>query len=461
MSLAELHIVVLAAGKGSRMRSALPKVLHQVAGKPLLAHVLDSARQLKPAVIHVVVGHGKDAIKQTFAEQNISWVEQTQQLGTGHAVLQALPNISDSARVLMLTADVPLISATTLASMCDSLDSVALALLTAQVSDPTGLGRILRDESDNVYGIVEQKDASAEQQLIEEINSGIMAARAKDLKEWLAAVRSDNAQQEYYLTDIVGIAHQQGNSIATFHPQQNHEVEGINDRAQLARVERVYQRREAQRLMASGVTIIDPKRLDIRGEVEIGTDTVIDINCVIQGPTKIGCNVSIGPNCVITDCQIDDGSVIHANCVLEQTIIGQNVNVGPFARLRPGTELGEGVRIGNFVETKNSKLGPGTKANHLSYIGDSQVGRNTNIGAGVITVNYDGAYKHQTTMGNNVFIGSNSSLVAPIKISDGATVGAGSTITSNVDADQLAVGRARQRQIDGWKRPSKNKQTKK
>lgn len=437
------------------MRSALPKVLHQIAGQSLLGHVLGAASALAPNKVHVVVGHGKDQVLAQFEGQDIHWVEQTEQLGTGHAVQQVLPAIDDNATVLMLTADVPLIRSDTLAPMVAAMEAFPLALLTAIVEDPTGLGRILRDESNGVCGIVEQKDASAAQQKIQEINSGILCARAADLKNWLSQVDNNNAQQEYYLTDIVEIAHQQGNPVTAYQPQDNYEVEGINSRVQLARVERLYQQQRAEALMEAGVTIIDPNRIDIRGDVSIGSDTVIDINVVLEGPSQIGSNVSIAPNCVISASEIGDNSHIHSNSVLDQVVIGEQVNVGPFARLRPGTRLGDQVRIGNFVETKNAQLDVGAKANHLSYVGDSTVGKNTNIGAGVITCNYDGANKHQTSIGDDVFVGSDSQLVAPVEIEDGATIGAGSTITSKVEKNRLAISRAKQRQIDGWKRPKK------
>ncbi len=449
-----VEIIILAAGKGTRMRSELPKVLHQVAGKTLLQHVLDAAQAVNPSKVHVVIGHGREAVQASIDAQQVNWVEQLEQNGTGHAVMQALPFVADESNVLLLTADVPLINPETLAALVEQMTAFPLALLTALVDDPFGLGRIMR-EGDSVVGIVEEKDCDAEQRMIGEINSGIMCARATELKKWLAAVGDDNAQGEYYLTDIVEIAFQHGNPIAALHPQDNAEVEGINSRSQLAKVERAYQRQQAERLMAEGVTLIDPARIDIRGEVEIGQDTIIDINTVIIGPTKIGRGVNIAPNCVISDSNIGDGSNIHANSVVEQTSIGESVNVGPFARLRPGTELGDEVRIGNFVETKNAKLATGAKANHLSYVGDATVGANTNIGAGVITCNYDGANKHQTKIGSDVFVGSDSQLVAPVEIAEGATIGAGSTITANVDKNQLAISRGRQRQINNWQRPKK------
>ena len=438
------------------MRSALPKVLHEVAGKSLIAHVVEAASALKPAAIHVVVGHGKEQVMASLPEHEINWVEQLEQNGTGHAVQQALPSVGDDANVLMLTADVPLIASETLSQLAEHMQAFPLALLTAHVPNPFGLGRILR-EGDSVVGIVEEKDCTSEQRAITEINSGIMCARSADLKSWLSEVGNSNAQGEYYLTDIVGIAYSHGSPIAALHPSELVEIEGINSRQQLAQVERAYQQQRAAALMDQGVTIIDPARIDIRGDVEIGADTIIDVNCVIEGPTKIGSNVRIAPNCVISAAQIGDDCALHANSVVENAVLGERVNVGPFARLRPGTELADEVRIGNFVETKNAKLAKGAKANHLAYVGDSTVGARTNIGAGVITCNYDGANKHQTTIGDDVFVGSDSQLVAPVVIADGATIGAGSTITSDVKENQLAISRGRQRQIDNWERPSKDK----
>ncbi|MFT6407555.1 MAG: bifunctional UDP-N-acetylglucosamine pyrophosphorylase/glucosamine-1-phosphate N-acetyltransferase [Arenicella sp.] len=459
MSQKSLHIVILAAGKGSRMRSELPKVLHKVAGKSLLGHVIDSALELKPEKIHVVVGHGKDLVINAFAKHRsnnlLNWVEQTEQLGTGHAVSQALPSIGDNTNVLMLTADVPLIKSITLASMVHAMSSSPLALLTALVSDPFGLGRITRDDSDAVTGIVEQKDASSEQRKINEINSGIICADKRQLVTWLGQISNDNAQQEFYLTDVVGLAYASGNPIMALHPDSNAEVMGINSRIQLAEVERLFQAQQAERLMNAGVTIIDPARIDIRGDVEIGSDSVIDVNVVLQGKVRVGRNVYIAPNCVITDSVLADNVIVHPNTVIEGAELGLAVNVGPFARLRPGTKLADNVKIGNFVETKNAQLDVGAKVNHLSYVGDATVGSNTNIGAGVITCNYDGANKHKTTIGKNVFVGSDSQLVAPVEIEDGATIGAGSTITAKVEANKLAISRGKQRQIDGWKRPTK------
>ena len=466
MSNKPLHVVILAAGKGSRMRSELPKVLHQVAGKSLLGHVIDSALELKPVQVHVVVGHGKDLVIDSFAEhasnQRLNWVEQTEQLGTGHAVSQALPFIDgssdpdgDSVNVLMLTADVPLIRSSTLSAMVSAMNSSPLALLTALVDDPFGLGRITRDESGSVSGIVEQKDADSEQSKINEINSGIICADLEQLKIWLSQVSNDNAQQEFYLTDVVSIAYAAGNPVAALHPENNTEVTGINSRLQLSQVERLFQAEQAERLMNDGVTIMDPARIDIRGDVEVGSDSVIDVNVVLQGRVRIGRNVYIAPNCVIIDSILADNVTVHPNTVIEGSELGAHVNVGPFARLRAGTKLAEKVKIGNFVETKNAQLDVGAKVNHLSYVGDATVGSNTNIGAGVITCNYDGANKHKTTIGKDVFVGSDSQLVAPVEIEDGATIGAGSTITTKVEANKLAISRGKQRQIDGWTRPTK------
>lgn len=454
-----LHIVILAAGKGSRMRSSLPKVLHKVAGKSLLAHVVDAALTLDPDQIHVVVGHGKNQVIDAFelhpSKELLTWVEQTEQLGTGHAVAQAIPSIGDNASVLMLTADVPLIKASTLSAMVDAMQSAPLALLTAVVDNPFGLGRILRDETNSVTGIIEEKDASDSVRQITEINSGIICAHKDVLTQWLQNVSNDNAQSEYYLTDVVGLAHTSGALIATMQPQDNTEINGINSRSQLALVERLYQLAQAEKIMASGVTIIDPARFDVRGDVIIGEDTIIDVNVIIEGPTVIGSNVKIGPNCVIQASEIAGGAIIYANTVIENSILGANVLIGPFARLRPGSNLADNVKIGNFVETKNAQLSEGVKVNHLSYVGDASVGSNTNIGAGVITCNYDGANKHQTTIGRDVFVGSDCQLIAPVTVADEATIGAGSTITSNVGEGELVMSRSKQRKITGWQRPTK------
>ena len=452
-----LEIIILAAGKGTRMRSALPKVLHNIANKPLLQHVLDTAEQLSPNKIHVVVGHGSDQVKTSCNSKNINWVLQKEQLGTGHAVQQAMSAVSDKSNVLVLYGDVPLIQKKTLEQLNNAAEHHELALLTAIMQDPTGYGRITRDNSNQVNGIVEQKDASQEQLDIDEINTGFLCAPAKKLNEWLTKIDNNNAQQEYYLTDIVELAYKNGSPIATLHPKNNSETIGINSRSELATVERLYQTLQAERLMTLGVTIIDPQRIDIRGDVTFGQDCVIDINAVIEGPCTLGDNVHIEPNCVIKQAALGNNVTIHSHSVVEQAQIGDNAHIGPFARLRPGSNLESDVRIGNFVEVKNTVMAKGAKANHLSYVGDATVGQNTNIGAGVITCNYDGANKHKTEIGENAFIGSDSQLVAPVKIGDNATVGAGATITTDVPADQLAISRAKQRHVDGWKRPKKKK----
>lgn len=461
MTTRPLHIVVLAAGKGSRMNSDLPKVLHQIAGQSLLAHVLKSAFSLGPDCIHVVVGHQKQQVIDAFSnhpeKQRLNWVEQTEQLGTGHAVSTAMPAIPTDANVLMLTADVPLIQAHTLRAMVSAMAHAPLALLTADVRNPFGLGRITRDTSGNITGIVEQKDATEAQRAIREINSGILCARSADLARWLQQIGNQNAQQEYYLTDIVALAHEEGAPVFGTQPESETEVMGINTRVQLAEVERLFQQATVEALMVSGVTMRDPARVDIRGDVTIGSDTELDINVVIEGPTHIGRNVKIGPNCMIKASRLADNVTIHANTVIEEAELYSGVNAGPFARLRPGTVLHDNVRIGNFVETKNAQLSSGSKVNHLSYVGDALVGSDTNIGAGVITCNYDGANKHQTVIGNNVFVGSDCQLVAPVTIGDDATIGAGSTITTDVESGKLAISRGRQRQISGWQRPTKDK----
>ena len=456
MTVKPLHIVILAAGKGSRMQSERPKVLHEIGGQPLLTHVIGTAKALSPSQIHVVIGHGKKQIQNAFADDSsLNWVIQEQQLGTGHAVSQALPSIPDQANVLMLTADVPLLNASTLQAMLDNMSASPLTLLTAIVSDASGLGRIQRDETNAVVGIVEHKDASVEELSIKEINSGIICADAEKLRGWLAKVENKNAQGEYYLTDIVHLAAEDGYPIAATHPIRHSEVMGINSRSQLAIAEREYQHLLACDLMDAGVTIIDPHRIDIRGQVRIEPDTIIDVNVVLEGPTNIGRDCYIGPNTVISSSTIDEGVTVHPNCVIDQSKISRGASIGPFARLRPGTDLSENVRIGNFVETKNASIAAESKVNHLSYVGDATVGQSTNIGAGVITCNYDGANKHQTVIGNDVFVGSDCQLVAPVQIEDGATIGAGSTVTNNVGPQQLAISRAKQRVIEHWQRPTK------
>ena len=449
-----IEVVILAAGKGTRMRSSLPKVMHPVAGKPMLGHVVDAAKAINADSIHVVVGHGADKVTSAFAHDNLSWVEQLEQKGTGHAVAQALPALSDDSRVLILYGDVPLIAPDTLSKLVACCSESSMALLTTDLNDPSGYGRIIR-EHDKVVAIVEQKDASHEQLAIQEVNTGIMAVHAKHLKQWLPKLSSDNAQGEYYLTDIIEMAVADGIAIDVAQPETAWEVQGVNNRLQLNELERFYQKQQAERVMAEGATLADAARLDIRGSLKVGQDCYIDVNCVFEGDCEIGDNVQVGPNCVFTNSRVANGSTIKANSVLEDAVVGESCDIGPFARLRPGTVLSRGAKIGNFVETKKAVLGEGSKVNHLSYIGDSEIGDNVNVGAGTITCNYDGVNKSKTVIGDGAFIGSNTSLVAPVTVGKNATVGAGSTITSNVPDEDLAVARGKQRNISGWKRPTK------
>ncbi len=451
-----LDIVILAAGQGTRMRSALPKVLHPVAGNSMLGHVIHSARQLLPEGIHVVIGHGAERVREQLAADDLNFVLQDKQLGTGHAVAQAVPVLSADI-VLILYGDVPLIEVETLQRLLTLVNDQQLGLLTVTLDDPTGYGRIVRDAQGRVSAIVEHKDASEAQKAIKEGNTGILAVPGKRLADWLSRLSNHNAQGEYYLTDVIAMAVQDGLTVATAQPLDAMEVQGANDRKQLSDLERHYQLREARRLMASGVTLRDPARFDVRGEITVGRDVMIDINVILEGRVIIEDDVSIGPNCVIKDSTLRKGAVIKANSHLEGAIVGEAADAGPFARLRPGSVLGPRAHVGNFVELKNAEMGEGAKAGHLSYLGDAVIGARTNIGAGTITCNYDGANKHKTVLGEDVFIGSNNSLVAPVNISTGANTAAGSTITQDVAAGQLAVARARQRNVDGWKRPVKNK----
>ena len=453
----KVNVVVLAAGKGTRMYSDTPKVLHELAGKSLLAHCLDTARALNCASLQVVVGHEAERIREACAAPDLDFVLQAEQRGTGHAVAQALDKLDQDAVALVLYGDVPLIRAATLQDLLTPLDSgeAELALLTCVVPDPAGLGRIIRNAGGEVEAIVEEKDASAEQKAIREINTGIMALPVRLLREWLPKLKADNAQGEYYLTDIVAMAAGEGRCILASVCEDPLEVAGVNNREQLALLERHYQARLARELMLGGVSLRDPARFDVRGTADIGRDVEIDVNVILEGNVKLASGVKIGPNCVLKNCEIGGGSVIEANCVIEGAVLGERCSVGPFARLRPGTELREQAKIGNFVETKKALVGRGSKINHLSYVGDSELGEKVNIGAGTITCNYDGANKHLTRIGNDVFIGSNSALVAPVTVEDGATIAAGSTITHNVGGSQLAIARSRQSNKDGWKRPVK------
>ena len=448
------EVVILAAGQGTRMRSRLPKVLHQLAGKPMVSHVIDSAKKIQADAIHVVVGHGAEQVKQTLADNELHWAIQEQQLGTGHAVAQAMPAIKPESTVLIAYGDVPLITAETLTGLIEAANDKTLSLLTVHLDNPTGYGRIVR-ESGAITAIVEQKDAGEEQLLINEVNTGILAVSAAKLNRWLPALSSNNAQGEYYLTDIIAMAVNDGMDVIAQHPQSAMEVEGANNRLQVAALERFYQQQQAQRLMTEGATLADPARIDIRGDLTIGQDIFIDINCVFIGDVSIADDVIIGPNCVIENSTVGRGTVIKANSILENATVAENCDIGPFARLRPGSVLANQAKVGNFVETKKTNIGEGSKINHLTYIGDSNIGKGVNVGAGTITCNYDGANKFTTNIGDGAFIGSNSSLVAPVNIGSHATIGAGSTISGDVTDNQLSVARGKQKNIEGWKRPTK------
>lgn len=451
-----LSIVILAAGQGKRMHSQLPKVLHQLAGKTLLEHVVATAYQLNPEQSpFVIYGHQGEQVRQTLSHLNVTWIQQKEQLGTGHAVLQALPSLPENDRVLILYGDVPLVSTETLKQFIAHTPANALGIITAQFTNPNGFGRVIRNTQQHITHIVEEKDANTAERSIHEINSGIYLIPAKQLHQWLPKLSNDNAQREYYLTDIIKYASQDNIAIHSTQPMQCEEVYGINDRLQLANLERFYQRNCAEQLMLKGVTLIDPNRFDLRGELNAGQDVIIDINVIIEGKVTIGNNCRISANCILRDVIIADNVEIKANSIIEGADIGTNCMIGPFARLRPGTELSTNVHIGNFVEVKKSWVGQDTKINHLSYIGDSEIGKSVNVGAGTITCNYDGVNKHKTTVKDHVFIGSNSSLVAPVTLGEGATIGAGSTITHDAPAHQLTIGRARQCTIENWERPMK------
>lgn len=450
-----IDIVILAAGQGTRMRSDIPKVLHKLGGRPMLQHVVDTAKSLSDEVkIHIVVGHEADSVQSTIG-LDCDYVVQEQQLGTGHAVAQALPLLTPGSKTLILYGDVPLIQAATLQEMLDVVDESSFAVLTTELEDATGYGRIIRDEEGEVYQIVEQSDAEEDELDIDEINSGIMCANQQHLASWLPRLENNNAQQEYYLTDLIALAVSDGVAIETPQPMSNYEVQGVNNRLQLAELERVYQFWLAEHLMAQGATLADPSRIDVRGTLRVGKDVFIDVNTIFLGTVSLGDGVTIGPNCVVQDTSIASGTELLPNCVIQDSVIGSKCILGPFARLRPGTVLDNAAKIGNFVEVKNSHLGEGSKASHLSYIGDTDVGPLSNIGAGSITCNYDGANKYRTKLGKNVFVGSNSTLVAPLEIEDDAFVAAGSTVTQAVPSKNLAVGRGRQRNIAGWNRPKK------
>jgi bifunctional UDP-N-acetylglucosamine pyrophosphorylase/glucosamine-1-phosphate N-acetyltransferase len=452
-----LDVVVLAAGKGTRMRSDMPKVLHILADKPLLGHVISAANSLNPTAIHIVVGHKAEDVEASFPGSPLRWVKQIEQLGTGHAVAQAMPNIDNNSVVLILYGDVPLIKASTLKAMIEDVSEDQMSLLTVDLKNPDGYGRIVRDDNNSVAAIVEQKEATPDQLALTETNTGIMAVSAQQLSTWLPALSNSNTQGEYYLTDIIAMAAAAGVTVKAFHPDTEAEVQGVNDRVQLANLEREFQADKALQLLLQGVSLRDPKRLDIRGELTVGQDVAIDINVVFEGKVSIGNKVSIGPNCVITDSTIANNVAIKANSVIENAVIANDCAIGPFARLRPGSNLAAGVKVGNFVETKKVNIGAGSKVSHLTYLGDANIGKDVNIGAGTITCNYDGVNKFVTEIGDGVFIGSNSALVAPVSIAENVTVGAGSVISKNIEKDQLAIARAKQRNLDGWQRPTKNK----
>ena len=451
-----LSVVILAAGQGKRMKSDLPKVVQPLAGRPLLRHVLDTARVLDPAAIHVVYGHGSERVRQLIGDAGISsWVLQAEQLGTGHALMQAMPQVPDDHLVLVLYGDVPLIRAETLQRLIALAGPRAMGLLTVELADPTGYGRIVRDGAGRVTSIVEQKDASAAQLAIREGNTGVMAIPAGPLRRWLAGLRAENAQKEYYLTDVIAMAVAEGVEVAPLVAPTVAEVLGINDKLQLAEVEAEHRRLRVRELMLAGATLVDPARVDVRGEVSVGRDVLIEPNVILEGRVVLGDRVRLGPNCLLRDVEIGADTQVFANCVLEESLIGPRCLIGPFARTRPGARLAEGVHIGNFVEVKNSQMGPDSKANHLAYVGDATVGARVNIGAGTIVANYDGANKHRTTIGDDAHTGSNSVLVAPITIGEGATIGAGSTVAKNAPAGKLTVARAKQVTLEGWKRPTK------
>ena len=459
---APLHVVILAAGEGKRMKSTLPKVLQKVAGRPMLAHVIAAARGLAPAGVHVVHGHGGEQVRAAFEdqpdpgsspEQALHWVEQERQLGTGHAVRQAMPDVPDEAQVLVLYGDVPLITTATLQRLLAA--GGRIAVLVADLADPTGYGRIIRDSEGRVGAIVEHKDADEEQRHIRTVNTGILAADAVALKGWLQRLSSDNAQGEYYLTDVFAMAAAEYTAAEMVAVEDPIETEGANDPWQLAQLERAFQRRLVRALCVQGVRFADPERVDIRGEVTVDRDVEIDVDVVLEGRVSLGEGVRIGPFCRICDADLAAGTEVRAHCDIDGARTEGAVQVGPFARLRPGTVLADGVHVGNFVETKNARVGVGSKANHLTYLGDADIGAGVNVGAGTITCNYDGANKFTTTIEDNAFIGSNASLVAPVTIGKGATIGAGSVIGNDAPAGKLTVARARQVAVEGWERPRK------
>ncbi|MGO4278830.1 bifunctional UDP-N-acetylglucosamine diphosphorylase/glucosamine-1-phosphate N-acetyltransferase GlmU [Cupriavidus sp. RAF20_2] len=450
-----MNIVILAAGMGKRMNSALPKVLHPVAGRPMLAHVLDTARTLSPSRLVVVVGHGAEHVREAVAAPDVAFADQTQQLGTGHAVMQALPMLDDNQPTLVLYGDVPLTTAAALEALVHAAGAERMGVLTVEMPDPTGYGRIVRDAAGNIVRIVEQKDASDEIRAIREINTGIIVCPTGHLRRWLATLGNNNAQGEYYLTDTIERAATEGVEIVSAQPAALWETLGVNSKVQLAEVERIHQRNLAQRLLEAGVTLLDPARIDVRGQLTCGRDVTIDVGCVFEGRVHLDDGVHIGAHCVIRNATIGAGARVQPFCHIEEAKIGPAGRIGPYARLRPGTELGEDVHIGNFVEVKNSQVGDHSKANHLAYVGDTTVGQRVNIGAGTITCNYDGVNKSRTVIEDDAFIGSDTQLVAPVTVGRGATIGAGTTLTKDAPAGKLTLSRAKQMTLDAWQRPVK------
>ena len=452
----QLSVVILAAGKGTRMYSDLPKVLHPIAGKPMVKHVIDTAKQLEAKHIHLIYGHGGELLKQRLADEPVNWVLQTEQLGTGHAMQQAEPFFADDENILMLYGDAPLITKETLQKLIATKPENGIGLLTVELDNPTGYGRIIR-ENGSVVAIVEQKDANPEQLKITEINTGVMVASGASFRKWLAQLNNNNAQGEYYITDVIAMANRDGFTVQAVKATDLMEVEGANNRLQLSALERYYQKKQAEKLLLAGVTLVDPTRFDLRGTVEHGKDVEIDINVVLEGEIKLGNRVKIGAGAVLKNCEIGDDVEIKPYSVIEDAVIGKQAKIGPFSRLRPGTQLADETHVGNFVEIKNAQIAQGSKVNHLTYVGDAEIGSNCNIGAGVITCNYDGANKFKTIIGDDVFVGSDTQLVAPVTIANGSTIGAGSTITKNVAEKELVITRVPQRHIAGWQRPTKQK----
>ncbi|MBN6075977.1 bifunctional UDP-N-acetylglucosamine diphosphorylase/glucosamine-1-phosphate N-acetyltransferase GlmU [Aggregatibacter actinomycetemcomitans] len=456
MTTQALSVVILAAGKGTRMYSDLPKVLHPIAGKPMVKHVIDTAKQLGARNIHLVYGHGGDLMQQRLAGEPVNWVLQTEQLGTGHAMQQAAPFFADDENILMLYGDAPLITKETLEKLIAAKPDNGIALLTVVLDNPTGYGRILR-ENGNIVGIVEQKDAGAEQLQIQEVNTGVMVSDGASFKKWLAQLDNNNAQGEYYMTDVIALANRDGCQVAAVQAADLMEVEGANNRLQLTALEQYFQQKQVRELLLAGVMLLDPNSFKLRGELSHGKDVEIDMNVILNGKVRLGNRVKIGAGCVLTNCDIGDDVEIKPYSVLEDASVGANAAIGPFSRLRPGADLAENTHVGNFVEIKKAYIGKGSKVNHLTYVGDAEIGKDCNIGAGVITCNYDGANKFKTTIGDNVFVGSDSQLVAPVTIESGATIGAGSTIRYDVKRDELVTTRVPQKHVQGWERPVKKK----